>query len=506
MSPGGGLRAYRPRRTKSAARFAAGRRQRRERPRYPPFTRLQFPFTQLPFPLASLHLSWMTTAEAFRVLLVGDALVRPDGLERALARAGFQVAESNDVRLEPAGEQPPDVVLATLSEADGRLEETLDSVGYAFGPAVPTVVTLSMGGAGDLARAIELGADDALLAPVHIPELLARLDRRRRVAGAVTRHAAPDLLLTLDLLSRVTGSHRRGELLQHLADRLSESLDLGRAAFVLTPGDSQGHVLAESPRAERRDLFIQLDRYPEIVRARQTGLPVLVRDAQSDPLFDQIRREGGGQLPDPELRSVMAVPVRQDDRVAGVFLLRPRGVRGLVLPDMEAFVAGLERTSLAILGLTSGAENGVAPDAGPSPLEQRLAQEFSRAARYALGFSLVLLDVPEKEEADSDSVAGEIRWVLRQPDFVARYGRSEYAIVLPETSADGARAAIQRVRARFRDQVQGQRDPSGEPALYAGIASYPHAVAERPEDLLALAEAALLRARRGAGERVAVAD
>jgi DNA-binding response OmpR family regulator len=443
---------------------------------------------------------------AFRILLVGDALVRPDGLERALARAGFRVAESNDVRLEPAGEQPPDVVLATLAEADSRLEETLDAVAYAFGPAVPTVVTLSSGGAGDLARALELGADDALLAPVHVPELLARLDRRKRAAGATTRHAAPDLLLTLDLLARVTGSHRRGELLQHLADRLTESLDLSRAAFVLTPGDSQGHVLAESPRADRRDLFIQLDRYPEIVRARQTGLPVLVRDAQTDPLFDQIRRDGGGQLPDAELRSVLAVPVRQDDRVAGVFLLRPQGVRGLVLPEMEAFVAGLERTSLAILGLTSGAEAGVAADAGPSPLEQRLGQEFSRAARYALGFSLVLLDVPDKEEADPAAVAGEIRWVLRQPDFVARYGKSEYAIVLPETSAEGARAAIHRVRSRFRDLVPGETAPSGEPALYAGIASYPHAAAERPEDLLALAEATLLRARRGAGERIAVAE
>lgn len=442
----------------------------------------------------------------FRILLVGDALVRPDGLERALARAGFRVAESNDVRLEPAGEQPPDVVLATLAEADGKLEETLDAVAYAFGPAVPTVVILSSGGAGDLARALELGADDALLAPVHVPELLARLDRRRRAAGATTRHAAPDLLLTLDLLARVTGSHRRGELLQHLSDRLAESLELSRAAFVLTPGDSQGHVLAESPRADRRDLFIQLDRYPEIVRARQTGLPVLVRDAQSDPLFDDIRRDRGGQQPDTHLRSVLAVPIRQDDRVAGVFLLRPQGVRGLVLPDMEAFVAGLERTCVAILGLTSGTENGVAPDAGPSPLEQRLAQEFSRAARYALGFTLVLLDVPDKEEADPAAVAGEIRWVLRQPDFVSRYGRSEYAIVLPETSAEGARAAIQRVRARFRDLATAETARSGEPALYAGIASYPHAAAERPEDLLALAEAALLRARRGAGDRIAVAE
>ena len=51
-----------------------------------------------------------------RVLLAGDAAARPAGLERALTRAGFQLAEAR-----PTGDGPePDATLVTLPNASAE--------------------------------------------------------------------------------------------------------------------------------------------------------------------------------------------------------------------------------------------------------------------------------------------------------------------------------------------------------------------------------------------------
>jgi hypothetical protein len=47
---------------------------------------------------------------------------------------------------------------------------------------------------------------------------------------------------------------------------------------------------------------------------------------------------------------------------------------------------------------------------------------------------------------------------------------------------------------------------SAEPALSAGIVTYPHPAATQADDLFALVEAALARGKAQTGERVGVAD
>lgn len=288
-----------------------------------------------------------------RILLVGDASARPTGLERALTRAGFQLVELEDPGSAPAA----DAVLITLTDVDERpLGELLPPIDPESGVAPPRLVILSASNRDGAAAVLALGAADALVAPVHLPELCARLFARIR-------------------------EHNH------------------------TPPTSNG------------------------------------RDA---------------------------------------------------------------------------------PSAGPEPqrpvetLERKVQEEFERARRYSLSFSLVLLGVDELSDPDqlaeseaADRIRRELGEVLRRelrlPDFVTPYGAGEFAIVLPETDQGGARQSVGRVRERLAT-IPLEGDPRLEHNHFsAGIVTYPHPAAFQPDDLFVMAEAALMRGRAQVGERIGVA-
>jgi diguanylate cyclase (GGDEF)-like protein len=153
---------------------------------------------------------------------------------------------------------------------------------------------------------------------------------------------------------------------------------------------------------------------------------------------------------------------------------------------------------------------------GLEALDRRMKQEFERARRYSLSFSLVLLGIDElrgvEERGGCDTaeqlrrdVAGALRKELRLPDFVVTYGASEFAIVLPETGQAGARQSVLRVRGRL-SVVPSDGDPRlDHPRFSAGIVTYPHHAVSHTDELLALAEAALMRGKAQAGERIGMA-
>jgi diguanylate cyclase (GGDEF)-like protein len=149
-------------------------------------------------------------------------------------------------------------------------------------------------------------------------------------------------------------------------------------------------------------------------------------------------------------------------------------------------------------------------------LDRRMREEFERARRYSLSFSLILLGVDElravrdrsgAEAADKlrADVALVLRRELRLPDFVVTYGSNEFAIVLPETGQAGARQSVMRVRERLA-VVPQEGDPRlDHPRFSAGIVTYPHPAVSQTEELYAMAEAALMRGKAQSGERIGVA-
>ena len=164
--------------------------------------------------------------------------------------------------------------------------------------------------------------------------------------------------------------------------------------------------------------------------------------------------------------------------------------------------------------------SGSAPDSVPNPrvpaLENRIEQEFERARRYSLSFSLSLLGIDELRGADEKLGAGAagrlreevgqtLRRELRLPDLVVPYGPDEFAIVLPETGQTGARQSVLRVRERLTSQPLAGDPPRDANRFSAGIVTYPHPAAFQPDDLVSMAEAALMRGRAQSIERIGVA-
>ena len=431
----------------------------------------------------------MTAAESLarpRLLLTGAAAARPEGLERALTRAGFHVDETPP----GPGGAPPDVLLTTLSTADpAQLQQHLANV--ASEP--PRVVLFATDDRDAPAAALALGAADALSAPVHLPELCARLHARirERQAPFRTPYEAQVRESLRALVDEAGSMLQPDEVALALVRRLGRALDLANCSFVVTrPGPDEGRVVAGSVGEHPHNARLDLARYPEIGEAVRNRRPTAMSD-------------GRGTTPGPR-PTIVVLPVLVEDEVSGVLLLRARDATAtLSAAQLDLAVSLAAAAARALDSGRAAAADGTLRPLSPPTLDRRLQEELERARRYSLSFSLVLLDVdapapgadtdPAAVERRRQEVGSRLRRELRLPDFVSSYAGGEFAIVLPETGAEGARSSLARLRGRL-------------PGVSAGIVAYPHPAVAAPDDMFALVEAALRRGQAQSGERIGVAE
>jgi len=144
---------------------------------------------------------------------------------------------------------------------------------------------------------------------------------------------------------------------------------------------------------------------------------------------------------------------------------------------------------------------------------QRLEQELARARRYGRPLSLLMLDIDDFKlyndtfgHLDGDRVLAKIAAVLtgavRNVDVACRYGGEEFAIILPETGLESARAAGERIRCLVEQAFSENGGEHPEPLTVSiGVASFPvHASARL--DLIDAADRALYLSKRSGKNRV----
>ncbi|MEO8201918.1 MAG: diguanylate cyclase [Gemmatimonadota bacterium] len=474
----------------------------------------------------------MTESARPRVLLLGDPAARPEGIERALVRGGFQVTEADHVATARPSGALPDFILITGSSVDTPLLEELGRLSGKHWVGVPSMVLVSHGDAESATKVLGMGAADVMLGPLHLPEVIARVHARIRGRTDVVgmRESSEQQELLFDIFQEASGALRPDEIVQTLVRRVGEALNLARCSFVLTPaGEQMGRVMAVFENPTVRDIQVDLNRYPEILEAVRTEKPVFIPDVQEHPLFRGVRERWSEQQLQVNVRSVVALPVNLHGRTSGVFLLRT-GANDAILSEQQLEFAGslskaagrlLEteerRAGIYRRQMQAGATDPLTGCGSLDALDRRIREEFERARRYALSFSLILLDVDALRTVNErfgtttgDRVLVELGTILqrelRAPDFVSRYGGDEFALILPETDLDGARRSVGRVRNKISTHPFPDLTPDDRPRISAGIVSFPHPSALQTEDLFALVEAALLRGKAQKEERIGTAE
>jgi len=450
-----------------------------------------------------------------------------------LVRGGFQVTEAPSPPAGPErGEAPPDLLLYAVATREPGLADVVR--GLATGPrfgGAPVFVLVGDGGSDGIAEALLAGARDAVANPVHLGELRARIDAHVRMRADLTeaRDALRARDLLFDIFQEVSAALRADEIFQTLVRRVGQAFGLTHCSFVLTaPGEDNGRVVAVYENPAIRDLRVELDRYPEIQEAIRTERPVIVHDVREHPLFEGIRRRWVQQQIEVNVQAAVALPVFVQGRAAGVFFLRTVKGDPELRPQDVAFANTIAQAAARVLEneerraaiyrrqISAGVTDVLTGCASLDSLDRRVRDEFERARRYTLCFALVLVDIDRLRDvndklgqAAGDRVLAEVGSILqreiRAPDFVARYGGDEFALILPETDGPGGKRFVERLR-----QVMGRHSfpdlgASVVPGISAGVVAFPHTGVLRPEDLFALAEGALTRGKSGEPDRIGVA-
>src|SRR5437773_566219 len=147
---------------------------------------------------------------------------------------------------------------------------------------------------------------------------------------------------------------------------------------------------------------------------------------------------------------------------------------------------------------------------------ERLLQEIARARRSSSPLTLALVDLDLFKQINDDvgHRGGDqvlkffsqfVRVNLRQEDIVCRIGGDEFAIILPDTSAENAAIFFERIRSKL-DQIEVSIDGRSRLALSfsCGLAGFKPEYL--PEDLIEEADHSLYSAKARGRNRVVTAN
>ena len=122
----------------------------------------------------------------------------------------------------------------------------------------------------------------------------------------------------VDILTEISTSLHFVDILQTIARKLGETYGLDRCSIFLT-GDQEGvRLVASYEDPSIRNLVVDLDRYPELKRAFESGDTVFIPDAAKDPSL----RGVWAALGQRNVRSIVVLPIRWRGAVIGAIFLR----------------------------------------------------------------------------------------------------------------------------------------------------------------------------------------
>jgi two-component system, OmpR family, KDP operon response regulator KdpE len=207
------------------------------------------------------------------ILVVDDDPAIRDSLSKELRAAGFTIATATDGRegIEAFASGAPDLVLTDLAMPRSDGFELIASIRASS--RVPIIVLSVRGGDPDKIRALDLGADDFVIKPFSVPELLARIrsQLRRITTPPPSTLTFDDLTIDLERRRVVQGGHEvrltptEFSLLEILA------INAGKPMFI-------EHIIARVWRAARGTTA-------DTVRVHMSSLRKKIEPNPSEPRY-----------------------------------------------------------------------------------------------------------------------------------------------------------------------------------------------------------------------------
>jgi diguanylate cyclase (GGDEF)-like protein/excisionase family DNA binding protein len=242
--------------------------------------------------------------------------------------------------------------------------------------------------------------------------------------------------------------------------------------------------------------------------------PVLIDDELADARVRAL--PGVGRVEG----SLVVVPLRDRDGVSWVMTVERLGTEDRFGPDeFELIQLFAAQVSIALQNASvhQAVEARAQTDDRTGLLNHAtFVERLARGVRGREPFSLIMLDLDDFRTVNNRlghqagdrflrEIADAIRRAGRESDVVFRYGGDEFAVLLPATDAEGARAVAERVRAAVA--ATGDRLPDGRGVRIGssiGYATFP-VDGETAEEVLLAADRACFVAKRTGRNRVASA-
>jgi len=193
--------------------------------------------------------------------------------------------------------------------------------------SVPILMVTSLTKKEDVVKGLKSGANDYIVKPFSHLEVLARvkasLDTKMIMKDLEERSSS--FQLAWEVLEATTSTLDIRQVLFSIVEKAALVLKANRCSIITVekqgPGDEaplSGQVLASHDDPEIGGINIHLEKYPEILRAFETGEYVLIENIQNDPIMESVR-DRISSLGD---QSIMAVPLSFRGEVLGALLLR----------------------------------------------------------------------------------------------------------------------------------------------------------------------------------------
>jgi two-component system cell cycle response regulator len=344
---------------------------------------------------------------------------------------------------------------------------------------IPILLTTSQTSKEEAIIGLKAGGSDFITKPLCLQAVVARIASHLRTQEDYADLEHKDLLMLLELSETISVTKNPTDILRLIVNKVSKIIDVTRCSVVGVNKGKKIVVKASSDLVENREISLNINKYPEIRRSIETKQTVIVNDVKSDPLMAPVQK----YLDSVECNSIIVIPLIKKESVIGTFFLRTAShLKGGIshriyrLCQMTANIAANALENAILFESVEIAQEYYEAMAIQDDLTkiynrryfyQLLYEEINRTGRYGSPLSLIFFDVDDFKSindtyghAQGDKVLMQIGCLLksfaRKSDAPARFGGDEFALILPNTAADGALKLANRLLLNIRNtSVEG---------------------------------------------------